>query len=455
MVHQLSEIDEMPKGLKIANRADLILFDSAWIAGVDYDEELFDDDGHQPNEENEDEEDSYEMLEEYDGMDENDLAEIMDEPHGFHVPEETNQNEDVEQNNNDEEVDDDDDEDYEDSDADDVSLGANDKEEENNLTLCRTNQVRTPNPRYQHLHANKSQIEEYNQDTANVIAYVMTHCNYTMAGMNDIETFSFIQTYSLNQGLKRFGERGRKTAHKEMRQLHDRVVFEPIHIEDMTPLERKRAMESLIFLAEKRDETIRARMCANGSTQRIYIVREEATSPTAAADAILITGVIDVKQRRDVMTLDVPNAFVQTPIPQNGDKIIMKIRGSLVDILLEICPGIYDDYVIMEGKHKILYVRMLVALYGMIISSILWYKKFQKDIESIGFEVNPYDICVANRTVKGKQHTVTWHVDDVKLSRMWIPKSMTTLKHGVERCTEVTKMVMSKSYVERHMTTWL
>jgi hypothetical protein len=29
MVHRLAEIDEMPKGLKIANRADLILFDSA------------------------------------------------------------------------------------------------------------------------------------------------------------------------------------------------------------------------------------------------------------------------------------------------------------------------------------------------------------------------------------------------------------------------------------------
>jgi hypothetical protein len=96
----------------------------------------------------------------------------------------------------------------------------------------------------------------------------MTHFKYAMAGMNDIQTFSFLQTYSLNQGLKRFGERGRKAAHKEVQQLHDRVVFEPIHVEDMTPLERKRAMESLIFLAKKRDETIKARMCANESTQR-------------------------------------------------------------------------------------------------------------------------------------------------------------------------------------------
>ena len=49
----------------------------------------------------------------------------------------------------------------------------------------------------------------------------------------------------------------------------------------------------------------------------------------------------------------------------------------------------------------------------------MYYKKFRKDIESIGFKVNPYDPCVANRTINGKQHTVTWrHVDDLKSSHV-------------------------------------
>jgi hypothetical protein len=61
-----------------------------------------------------------------------------------------------------------------------------------------------------------------------------------------------------------------------MTQIHDQVVFEPISIEEMTKLEKKRAMESLIFLTEKRDETVKARVCASGSTQRAYISREEA-----------------------------------------------------------------------------------------------------------------------------------------------------------------------------------
>jgi hypothetical protein len=203
-----------------------------------------------------------------------------------------------------------------------------------------------------------------------------------------------------------------------MKQLHERTVFEGIKIKDMTPLERKRAMESLLFLIEKRDGKIKARTCANGSTQREYIDREDATSPTVATEAILITGVLDAKQHRDVMTNDVPNAFVQTPVPQGGDKIVMKLRGQLVDLLVEIAPETYEPFIVYEGNKKVLYVRMLRALYGMLIASILYYKKFRKDIEGIGFIVNPYDSCVANRIIGGKQQTVTWHVDDLKSSHV-------------------------------------
>ena len=120
-----------------------------------------------------------------------------------------------------------------------------------------------------------------------------------------------------------------------MKQLHDRKVFKPIMSSELTTQERKRAMESLIILIEKRDGRIKARTCANGSIQRDYIPRENAASPTASTDSVLITGVIEAKQKRDIMTLDIPNAFVQTSIPPGDEKVIMKIRGVLVDILCE------------------------------------------------------------------------------------------------------------------------
>ena len=54
--------------------------------------------------------------------------------------------------------------------------------------------------------------------------------------------------------------------------------------------------------------------------------------------SVLITSVIDAKQGRDVMSIDVPNAFVQTEVPQGDERTIMKIRGALVDMLSEIDP---------------------------------------------------------------------------------------------------------------------
>ena len=47
-------------------------------------------------------------------------------------------------------------------------------------------------------------------------------------------------------------------------------------------------------------------------------------SPKEASGAIIITGVIEAKNGRDVMINGVPNAFVQAPVPQDeGDEIII------------------------------------------------------------------------------------------------------------------------------------
>jgi hypothetical protein len=57
------------------------------------------------------------------------------------------------------------------------------------------------------------------------------------------------------------------------------------------------------------------------------------------------------------------------------------------------------------------------ALYGtMVASLLLYYRKFTKSLTQIGFEINPYDPCVANKIIEGKQMTICFHVDDCKLS---------------------------------------
>ena len=102
---------------------------------------------------------------------------------------------------------------------------------------------------------------------------------------------------------------------------------------------------------------------------------------------------------------------------EQGDRIIMKIRGAMVDMLIEIDPN-YKNYVVYENGRRILYVHILRAIYGMLMSGLLFYKKFRASIEAIGYEVNPYDPCVANKQINGKQHTISWHVDDLKSSHV-------------------------------------
>ena len=65
-----------------------------------------------------------------------------------------------------------------------------------------------------------------------------------------------------------------------------------------------------------------------------------------------------------------------------------------------------------------LYVRLSKVLYGFLQSALLFYRKLRSELEAYGFTVNPYDPCVANKMINGKQTTVTWHVDDLKISHM-------------------------------------
>ena len=233
-----------------------------------------------------------------------------------------------------------------------------------------------------------------------------------------IKAVSFVETYSLKKGLIKFGRRGEEAAYGEMKQLHEREVFKPVHPSRLTPNERKKILESLIFLVEKRDGKVKARTCANGSVQRAWMGKDDSSSPTVSLEAILLTAVIDALEERAVYTIDIPNAFVQTEVgdDKDGDRIVMVVKGPLVDMLIKLEPETYqNEYVIEKGK-KVLYLHVKKAIYGMLQSALLYYQKFRKDILEYGFEMNPYDPCVANKMVKGRQLTITWHVDDLKAS---------------------------------------
>ena len=217
---------------------------------------------------------------------------------------------------------------------------------------------------------------------------------------------------SLKQGIKEWGaEKADESIMREFRMLHDQKCWIPRDPTTLTRKERVTALSTVVFMKEKRDGKLKTRSCVNGSSQREYIKKEDAASPTVATDSVFITGTINAHENRDNMSFDIPGAFVTT---KTDEYVIMTLRGHLCEIMTRIDPKLYRKHITKDRKgNPVLYVQLYKSLYGLLRSALLFYKKFKGELEEYGFKMNPYDPCVFNKqTDDGHQHTVIFHVDD-------------------------------------------
>ena len=106
--------------------------------------------------------------------------------------------------------------------------------------------------------------------------------------------------YSLEAGLKHFGERGEKAVSKELAQFNVNDVFEPLYADEQSDDEKSKALTLLIFLKEKQDVKIKATSSTNDSVQREHVPKEEAAAPTVALESVFVTATIDAKEKKEL-----------------------------------------------------------------------------------------------------------------------------------------------------------
>jgi hypothetical protein len=221
----------------------------------------------------------------------------------------------------------------------------------------------------------------------------------------------------LKAGLKEWGKKGFKAAHSEMKKLHLSKTFKPNNWRELSKAQRQTVLESHMFLKLKQDGNIKGRNVAGGNKQHDYISNEDASSPTVAAESVLLSCIIDAEKHRDVAVVDIPIVFVQTCVENEKDMAFIKIRGILVDILVEISPEAYKSYVSQDKKgNKQFLVQCQNALYVTMVAILLYYRKLVKSLTDIDFIINPYDPCVASKIIEGEQMIICFHVDDCKIS---------------------------------------
>ena len=109
--------------------------------------------------------------------------------------------------------------------------------------------------------------------------------------------------------------------------------------DQLTPEMKRKALRVINVIKKKRCGKIKGRTCADGSSQRKYVPREEASSPTIALESLMALLMINAHEERDVAIFDVPGAYLHADI--GGKFVLLKIEGEFVDIMCDVNPDLH------------------------------------------------------------------------------------------------------------------
>lgn len=97
-------------------------------------------------------------------------------------------------------------------------------------------------------------------------------------------------------------------------------------------------------------------------------------------------------------------------------------QWCLRKLWLIICTNpLYENYVhtTKSGK-RLIYVQLTKAMYGCIKAAQLFWENLTTQLKKMGFVINDYSMCMAYKTINGKQCTICWHIDDLKMSHVFL-----------------------------------
>jgi len=116
---------------------------------------------------------------------------------------------------------------------------------------------------------------------------------------------------------------------------------------------------------------------------------------------------IAAKEGRKTAGIDIGAAYLNALMV--GDAVYVIIEKMIATIAVKLNPEL-RPYLRDDGT---LTMRLDKALYGTLIAGRLWFDTLVKVLVRLGFEANPVDPCVMNKTVDGNQLTVVIYVDDI------------------------------------------
>ena len=215
---------------------------------------------------------------------------------------------------------------------------------------------------------------------------------------------------SIKEALKIYGDRGKHALQSEIQSMINKQVWIPIHFNSLTVEEKKSIISAFVFLKMKykpngEEDKVKARLVAGGHQQDRSLYRDS-SSPTAANNHIFLEAALAAHKNYTIVTLDIGSAYLNAKMI--GEKVFMRLDKYLTNIICELYPDYYEY--VHNGSIIVLLQR---ALYGCIQSAKLWHDHIKSTIQSINFQMNPYDQCIFTKKEGDKEIIVIIYVDDL------------------------------------------
>ena len=144
-------------------------------------------------------------------------------------------------------------------------------------------------------------------------------------------------------------------------------------------------------LKEKRDGRIKRIGYADGRPRQAYSKRIDTPSPTTSLASIMLTCMIDTFEKRDVATLDIPGAFLQTKMTKREGDVHVILDDRMAELLAKIDPKTYQECVHQRRGQPYIYCCVNVAIYGTLKTALLFWKKLSSSLKERDFIINPCD----------------------------------------------------------------
>ena len=155
-------------------------------------------------------------------------------------------------------------------------------------------------------------------------------------------------------------------------------------------------------------------------------------TPPVYNEGVIITSAINANEGRDIDTVDIHGQYLHN---YTNYHMINIFKGCLTKLMVMVDSKLYRKYITYYRKGgPLLYTKIIKALYGILISVILFYLNIIEDLQIYGLEFNRYDIYILNKIIYEPQMTVPWHVDDLKVSHknLFPPSLITTYPRYTE-----------------------